>query len=130
MNLAKHNKVEADIIAALTKVSKKHNIMFEAKGGTYIPSGNQPDIFRIAAVENTTSGAPRDLAREAFVKFADSFGSPKKEWLDKTFHNGKHGYTIVGYAPNKRHGIVTKRDDGKPFFWTVSSVEQHMKVAA
>lgn len=136
MDLAKHKKVEADILAALEKVGKKHNITFSAEGGKYTSSGKAPDIFRISAIENTASGQPRDIAREAFLDYVKQWDTPstvgylKKEWLDKTFRQGKHDYTIVGYDPGKKNCIVTKRDDGETYFWSVSAIKQCLSEAA
>jgi hypothetical protein len=135
MNLKRHQQVEADILAALAKVGKKHNVTFGTKGGTYSTSGTAVDVFRITAIENSASGQPRDIAREAFLDYIKQWDTPntvgylKKEWLDKTFRGGKHDYTIVGYAPSKKNCIVTKRDDGETYFWSVAAIEQHMKVA-
>ena len=132
MDLKKHKQVEADILAALEKVGKKHNITFDANGGTYASSGTAPDTFRITATENSESGQPRDLAREAFLAYVKQWDTPhskgylKKEWLDKTFRDGRHDYTIAGYVPSKKNCIVTKRDDGETYFWSVSAIEQRM----
>ena len=135
MDLKKHKKVEADILAALEKVGKKHNITFGANGGTYNSSGSREDVFRITAIENAASGQPRDIAREAFLAYIKQWDKPnlvgflKKEWLDQTFRSGRHDYTIVGYDPGKKNCIVTKCDDGETYFWAVSSIEQLTKTA-
>jgi len=136
VNLEKHNRLEADILAALEKVGEKHNITFSTKGGSYSPSGSDEDVFRIAAFENTTSGQPRDIDREAFLDYIKMWDKPnmqgflKKEWLDATFRDRKHDYTIVGYRSGRKNCIVTKRDDGKQYLWSVAAIEAHVKAVA
>jgi hypothetical protein len=135
MKLKKFQQVQKDILTALEAVGKKHNVTFSYGGGTYIPDGSEEDTFRIKAIENTASGQPRDFAREAYLNYLKEWKAPhvgflKKEWLDKTFRDGRHDYTVVGYAPGKTNCIVTKRDDGKTYYWSVEAVKQHMKTAA
>src|SRR5262249_12144225 len=119
---------------ALQKVGKKHNVTFSCGGGTYIPDGSREDTFRINAIENTAAGQPRDFAREAFLNYIKKWDKPgmvgylKKEWLDKTFQERGHSYIVVGYAPNKKNCIVTKRDDGETYCWSVRAIEQRVKV--
>lgn len=69
-------------------------------------------------------------ARQTYLKFGD-FNGVKKQWLDKTFIQGRHQYTIVGLEFGRsRTNVVTRRDDGRVFYWPAEGIINRMKAAA
>lgn len=128
MDLNTFREVHKDIIAALKEVGQKHNLTFEAAGGTY---GTDADVFKIKAIANDESGKVRDLAREAFIKYAKlNYTGLDINWLDKAFTDRGRTYTVVGYAPRRKYPLVTKRDDGRTFNWHTEFVSKQFPKAS
>ena len=68
--------------------------------------------------------------RQTYLKFGESYGL-KKEWLDKTFAEGRYQYTIVGLAFGRtRTKVVTRRNDGRVFDWPANAIANKLKAAA
>jgi hypothetical protein len=116
--------IQEDLVAALTKVAKKHNVTFERNGFRY---GDNDCTFRVLATVNDASGAKRDLQREAYIAEAkNKWSDLESKWLDKSFTDRGRTYSIIGYAPSRKYSVVTRRDDGEPYFWTDSFIVQKM----
>ena len=125
MKLAQWQNLQTEIVTAVGKVAKKRNITFEPNGFRY---GDETCTFKILATVNDASGQKKDLARLAFLaSAAEPYSSLKKEWLDKSFADRGHTYTIVGYEPSRKYSVKTKRDDGASYSWTISRITELMK---
>src|SRR6516225_1401046 len=95
------NKISADIIAALGKVAKKHNVTFDDNGFTYY---DDKCAFKVLATVNDTSGKKIDLPRLAYIEEAkQKWSTIKLGWLDKSFTDRGRTYTIVGYEPSRKY---------------------------
>lgn len=65
-------------------------------------------------------------SRKDWKSYAE-YNGLKKEWLDKTFTERKHTYTIVGIQVGPRSTtVVTTRQDGRVYFWPVQAIVRNM----
>ena len=122
------SRISEDLVAALDRVAQKHKVTFESHGFRY---GDDECTFKTRATMNDADGNKKDMPRLAYIERTSrdsySYGGLKKEWLDKTFGNGKHRYTILGLEPGKKYCVVTRRDDGETRYCTTSFVVEGMK---
>ena len=108
--------VAADLVKAVESVGKRYGVTFEKHGGQ-INRGN--GIFKLKA---TIDGS----AEADYLKYATKVGLPA-DGLGKTFIDGRHSYTIVGFEPFKTYPILTKRGDGQSIQWKVGRVVELLK---
>jgi hypothetical protein len=122
MDKSQWHKIGEEMADVLTKVAKKYGVTFESSGFTY---GEHSCVFKTTATVNDASGQKKDLERDTFITWAKKYPSIyNPNWLDKTFTDKDHTYTVVGLKPGaKKYPIITRRDDDQIYNWSLSLVK-------
>jgi hypothetical protein len=110
--------VQAEMLAALQDVAKKHGLLILNGGGSI---GTTECTFKFKTLVKDQKAA-KDNAKEQFEQYAATFGY-KKEWFGKTFRHGNTVYTISGVAPTRHVNPITARSPrGKEYVFSVYDV--------
>ncbi len=115
-----------DVMTALEAVAAKHGIKFSYKGGRFSSTNV---TYKIEAATIGDGGVVVTGERDAFTKHAELFGL-KSEWLDKTFNQGGHVYTIVGLSTRKhKNPVMCKQaSNGKTYIFPVDLIKLYMNL--
>jgi hypothetical protein len=121
--------LDPELNKALAEVGKKFGITIKMdSGGKY---DAKTANLKIKLTVLNPDGSEFDADSEEFIKMARAYPNlVNPEWLDKTFLWRNRTYKVVGYKPGRKFGIVTHRDDGETYLFSVNIVKENFKLAA
>ena len=110
--------VQAEMLAALQDVAKKHGILILNGGGSI---NDTECTFKFKTMV-TDRKAAVDSSKTEWEQYASIIGY-KKEWFGKTFRHGNTFFTISGVAPTRRSNpIKAKNPRGKEYLFKLYDV--------
>jgi hypothetical protein len=122
MNKKFLTQLQDDIKRAIDKVAKKHNVVFDFRGGTY---ADTHATLKLTVSCVSKQGTVLTRERAAYIQYARSYGMDPN-WIDESFTGGLHGYEciLIGLKTrSKKFPVIAKRvSDGKLFKFTASGV--------
>lgn len=124
-------RLDPELNEALAKVGKRHGISIEMDSGGRYDSKTANLKIKLALLNE--DGSTFDKEREDFIHHVERMkkfnvvSDISADWLDKSFVERGRTFTVTGMKPGNKFNIVTRRDDGKTYFWTSRLVDEAFK---
>ena len=125
MDKKKIQAMQADMLAALESVAKKHSVEFQFKSSTF---GDFEWLAKMSVTDIDAQALAKaeDVRKTTFKVYSRRFGYDPSIF-GKSFSFRGETRTIVGVEPKrKKFPIITKNSDGSESLFTVEAVNAYL----